>query len=229
MQSEPQVVPGLGLLAWAAQQVSRMIGNHQRNTAVVVLLAAQTADRCIRVEQLMRSNATDREYQPGRDMRNLGVEVFAALCGFLLGRIAIARRSAFENIGDKDRVTRLLDGSQHFVEQLARAPDEGFAATVFLGAGRFADYHPVCGGTANTEHGLRTSRVQRAARAGRYALPQSLEAWRWPRRFVLAALPGFRHLDLFRFVTRHEQVYTQGIKVGAAAIFALRNQVSRMR
>ena len=58
------------------------------------------------------------------------------------------------------------DGRQHFVQQLARAADEGQAGLVFLDAGRFADEHDARFGVAVGEHGGVGELLQRAAFEG---------------------------------------------------------------
>ena len=84
----------------------------------------------------------------------------------LLGqRIAVAGRSAHENVRDVHLFAREADALEQLLEQLARCTDERDALLVLVEARRFADEHQVGIWIAGTEDDLCPSSGQRALRA----------------------------------------------------------------
>src|SRR5690606_24715950 len=88
------------------------------------------------------------------------------------GRIAIVWRPALQYVRNENAVAAQADRAQHFVQQLSRAADEGFATAVLFDTGRLADDHPLSCRVAHTEHRLGATFMQNAAGARRNSLPQ---------------------------------------------------------
>jgi len=112
---EFQIDPGFAFLAGAAQQVSGVIGHDQWQGArpEAMHLAAKAADRRIGLQQILRSDPTDRQDQPWAQQFQLPLQEGAAV-GRLLGPgIAVPRRAALEHVGDIHGLSRMPHGAQH--------------------------------------------------------------------------------------------------------------------
>ena len=118
-----------------------MVSHDQRRLAQLVGRAAQPADRLIRLEQELRRDASHGKDDLWLDEFDLALEVTAALRRFVGLRVAIVRRPALEDVGDKHLVASLAHGPQHFIEQLARATHKRFAAAILFSTRRLADDH----------------------------------------------------------------------------------------
>jgi hypothetical protein len=137
-----------------------------------VYATAQSTHRFVRAKQLLGSDAPDSKNQLWTDELYLSLEMTPAGLCFCNGGVTIVRRPALQNVRDENAVAIQAHGAQHFVQQLAGAADERLPASVFFGAWRLAYDHPVRFRISHAEHGLRSTRVQRATRARCNRLPK---------------------------------------------------------
>ena len=146
-----------------------MVSHDERHPGVAVHPPAQAGDAGIAVEQRLRGEAPHGDDQLGLDQLDLAQQVRRALPYLLRLRVAIARRAAFQDVGDIHVLAALqADRGEHVVEQPPGLPDEGLAQPVFLGAGRLADQQPVGVLIADAQHGLLAGLVEAACSAGRH-------------------------------------------------------------
>jgi hypothetical protein len=80
-------------------------------------------------------------------------------------RVAIVRRSAFEDVADKHLFPVQRDLSEQLVEQLPGLADERQPHPILVSARRLADEHQVGVGISGAEHDRGPRLVQRAADA----------------------------------------------------------------
>ncbi len=124
--------------------------------------ASESPQRHVRAQQVLGRDPPHGQDQPGAHEGNLPHEVGQARCDLVRLRIPVARRTAFEHVGDEDiRLTAQTDRLEHGVQKLPGAAHKGFAATILLGAGGLANDEPVRLWIANAEHALRAARVER--------------------------------------------------------------------
>src|SRR6202034_1198886 len=176
-----QVLPRLALVPGGAQRGGGMIRHDQWcvQLAEVVHPPAQPCERGIGREQVLRRDAPDREDQPRLQQRDLAQQVRQAGGDLLRLRVAVAGLPALEHVGNVDVAAAVeADGGQHFVEQLTGDAHERLAGAVLLGPRGFADYQPVGALRPDTEHALRTRRMQRAASTAHDLVPQPVPARR---------------------------------------------------
>jgi hypothetical protein len=103
-------------------------------------------------------------HQLGLDQLDLPVQV--RLAGFdLLGqRVAIARRTALDDVGDKDLRAFQANTLEQFIEKVACRPHEREALLILVEARGLTDEHDLCIRRAHTGHRLGPSPVQEAPR-----------------------------------------------------------------
>src|SRR5258706_2244997 len=170
---EDEVLPRLGLLRQAAQEVGRVIGDHERRALVAMHPAAQAGEARFGVEQPHRRGLAEGDDEPGLDELDLPVEVGRARGGLLRRGRAIARRAAFHDIGDVDLAPALdADRREHAVEELAGLPDEGFALLVLIRTRSFADEEPRRRFRAHAEYRLLALLAQAAELAHAHGFAQ---------------------------------------------------------
>jgi len=121
---------------------------------------AQAGNRCIGHQQRLGCEAPHDDDDARLQQLDLALKKWRASGDFRGFRIAIARRTALEYVGDVDRLLARAFATQsgcgqHVVEQSSRLANKGLAACVFFRPGRFADEHPGGIATANAEDGLR--------------------------------------------------------------------------
>ena len=96
-----------------------------------------------RLQQTMRSNTADCQYQFWLDQFDLLLQVRLATPDLVCGWITIGRRPALQNIGNKNIGTLIPCREQHFVQQLPGTAYERLTLPVFIRARCFPDYHPL--------------------------------------------------------------------------------------
>ncbi len=112
-----KVRPRFRLILQAAQQVCRMISRNQRNAAMVMQFAAQTADGRIGREQIRSRDFAQRHDQFWLDQFDLPRKLRRAGRRFLRRGVAIAGRAALDDVGDINVFAALQsDCRQHIVE-----------------------------------------------------------------------------------------------------------------
>ncbi len=125
-------------------------------------------------KQRLRRDASDREDERGREQLDLPVEIGTAASRFLGPRVAVSRRPALEHVGDVHLLAPRAERTQHRIEQLARAADEGLSASILFRARRLPDDHPAGVRPTHAEHRLRPAGVQAATCAGRHLRAERL-------------------------------------------------------
>src|SRR5688500_17606409 len=143
-----------------------MIGRDQDRVPVGELPAPDSRDRRVGLEQALRRELAERDDDLRPDRVNLPEQERLALRHFVRLRIAVARRPAFDDVGDVDIFTPEVDGFDDPVQELSGTADERLALDVLIRAGRFADEHQVRIRIPDTEHHLLSpERVQLATTA----------------------------------------------------------------
>ena len=91
----------------------------------------------------------------GADDARLLAQISDAALLLVLLRIAVLRRTAFDDVGDVDVFAAVeVDGVQQLVEELTGSADEGLALYILLLAGTFADEHDASLGIADAENNV---------------------------------------------------------------------------
>ena len=85
-----------------SQQRRRVVGHHQRNTAVIVYLAAEGAESVRRAKEGLSGDASEAEDHFRLQDLKLLPEVWLARIDLLRMRVTVIRRPAFEDVADKD-------------------------------------------------------------------------------------------------------------------------------
>src|SRR6266545_7906965 len=125
-----EVAPCVALAIRRAEEKGRVKCRHHSYAAKLVKAPAQRADGCAGLEQRLRRRTAERDNEARRDGLDLSVEERQALGHLVRLWIAIARRAAFEHVGDVDGVARPPHRLDHAVEELAGGADERLAAAV---------------------------------------------------------------------------------------------------
>ena len=158
-----------------------MIRDDERNplSAVAMYLPAQAPDVGVRIQQVLRRYTPYGQYQLRLDQRNLPSQI-GFTCGHLARQgVAVAWRSAFEDIGNEYLITAQTHRPQHGIQELTGAPHEGFTLPIFVTTRRFSDNHPLGVAVPDAKHGPRTARMQFAACAHRHSGLQLLPVKTW--------------------------------------------------
>lgn len=154
---ETQILPRLRFGNQRAQQIGRVIGDDNRNTFVLMQPATQAAYARIGIEQIPGSGFAKRDDQPGLDQFDLPCKIWLATLRFIIERLAIARWTAFYDVGYKNILTSLqTNGSQHVIQQLAGLPYKRLTKRILLCAWSLAHAKPVCMCVAHAKHSTRT-------------------------------------------------------------------------
>src|SRR6266576_322160 len=120
-----------------------MEGGNQPGTAVLVDTAAQPRDRIERAQQGPRGERTERHDDLRLDDVDLLKQKRLARFDFVLLRIAIAGRAAFDDVGDVHVFTLQIDGFDDLRQQLTGTADKRDALQVLVAAWRLADEHQI--------------------------------------------------------------------------------------
>ena len=133
-----------------------MVGDDQGDAGVAEGEAAppQATDGGGGGEEILGGDASDGDDDPGIDALDLAQQEPFAGQGLGGLRLPVVGGATLEDVGDIDIFPLEINGFEHGVEESPRASDEGLALAVFVGAGRFADEHPVGGGRSDAEYGL---------------------------------------------------------------------------
>ena len=138
----------------------------QLGAAELVDPSAQPRDRILRAKQRLRGERSERHDHLRRDDIDLAKQERFARLDFVRLGVAVAGRTALDDVRDVDLVARQPDGFDDLREQLTGAPHEWNALDVFVSAGRLADEHQVRISVADAENDLAPAeRVQLAAAA----------------------------------------------------------------
>src|SRR3546814_2442501 len=95
------------------------------------------------------------------DEFDLPIEIRATGFGLIALGITIARRPAFDDVGDEHGtacirlLSRTADALQHLIEQLARTSNKRLATRIFVRTRSFTDDHQRSVLRPDAEHGLR--------------------------------------------------------------------------
>jgi len=169
-----ELLHGWHVTARLSQHVGRMKRHDQvRPTRPGVPDAALTRDAETGAEKRFRRRRPEREDDFRSDDRDLAVEILAAIRELFLHRRAIGDASAFvrrgaalDRVRDEDVFAAKIDRGEHLRQKLSGAPDEGFALTIFVLAGSFADDHQVRIRIADPADDFRPRAADDAAPAG---------------------------------------------------------------
>jgi hypothetical protein len=163
LHDEQHVLPYLPLFSerLVTQQVSGVLGGHERDSLKLVPMPSQPSHGLDAPEQAFHSNGTKRYQDDGFNDFDLGAEVRET--GLHLGGAGAAVAAgagghvgtAFEDIRDEDLASLHAHGFDDFCEQLPGLAHERLALQVFIGAGGLADEHDLGFDIADAEDGLR--------------------------------------------------------------------------
>jgi hypothetical protein len=128
--------------------------------------AVHLADREFRVNYFLQGGAAEGQQEEGLDMGNLGDEIRVAGVSFNGKGGAVARRTAFDDVGDEDFLATQAGVKEDIVQKLAGGADEGTALDVFLFAWTFADEHQAGVFGAFTRDGVSPTLPEGALLAG---------------------------------------------------------------
>ena len=137
---------------------------------------AQTADGLVGAQQRLHGNAAHGDDHPGLHQRHLALQKGLAGGQFFGRRVAVARRSAFQRVGDEHLllgwavVSAQAQCGEHAVQQLAGGTDKGLALEVFLLARGFAHHHAMCAPVTQAKHRLAAAFAQTAGPAAGHRL-----------------------------------------------------------
>ena len=132
------------------------------------------------------SDAAEADDDRRIDECDLPLQPFAAALLLRKLRVAVVRRTAFDNVGDVDLGAVQINHLEHVVEQLSGRADKRHALAVLLLTRAFANEHDACVFCTVSEH----EAVPRLAEAAAMAL----------RARLLELFPGFIHPLLLLFV-----------------------------
>src|SRR5215212_1157713 len=124
------IFPGGALPGGIAKQSGGMIGHDQRHAIVTVYLAAQLADRELRLQKSLRREGPQRQDDFGLDELDLANQIGRAGDDLVGHRIAVPRRTMLEDICDEDVLALEVDRPENLVDQLARLTHERLALLV---------------------------------------------------------------------------------------------------
>src|SRR4051794_17938535 len=142
-----EVIPrfALGVLVIRPEQVRGVVGDHHRNVAPLVPVAAEPGDAFLRAEQRLCGRTAEGADRLGLEHHQLAEEELATDLHFLgLGR-AVLRRPAFNDVADV--YVRAFEGNaffargalDHLCQKLAGPADERDPLLVLIGTRAFAD------------------------------------------------------------------------------------------
>src|SRR3569833_2779655 len=172
-----QVLPRLALIRRRAQEIGRMIRHYERSIQLteIVHFSAQSAERQIRTQQVLRRDTAHRQHQPGLQQCNLAHQVWQAGSDLLRLGIPVVGRPALQDIGDIDVGLSIeVDRPQHRVQQVSRPAHERLTSAVLFGTGSLADPHPMGSLRPYAYYALRAGLVEAARGAARELSAQSL-------------------------------------------------------
>jgi hypothetical protein len=147
-----------------AQQVRRVIGDHERRVFIGMPSAAQFAHRPAKAEQAFHRGRAKRDQDPGPNDFDLRSEIRQTGLHLLRRGRAIAGTpqrhvwSALQNIRDVNIGAGEAHRLDDLCQQLSGASDERFAARIFIRARRFSDEHEIGVCVAHAENSLRAAR-----------------------------------------------------------------------
>ena len=137
---------------------------------ILVHATTQAGNRGLACQQAHRGDPAERDDQFRLYQLDLALQVRLACQRFFRLGVAVARRPAFDDVGDVDiRATPQLDRRQHAVEELPGLSHERLALRVLVRTGAFAHEEPARPLVADAEYGARALRMQLAIRAPRHA------------------------------------------------------------
>src|SRR5262249_42461 len=97
---ELDIFPGGSLPSRVPKKSRGGIRHDERHTVILVHRAAQFTDRCLRVQQRLRGKCPERENHFWLDQLDLSNQIGTARGNLIGQRIAVARRSVFQNVAD---------------------------------------------------------------------------------------------------------------------------------
>jgi len=118
-----------------------MKGDSDRNALKREGAAAQPRNRLIQVEEAVGGGAPDAEDEVRPEDFNLSAEVADAGVALGLGRLAIVRWAALDDVSDiAVGLARESNCGEHLVEEIAGSSHKGQSLAVFFRAGAFSDH-----------------------------------------------------------------------------------------
>ena len=161
MEGLLEIFPGfaLGFLIVGAEQVGRVVGDHQRNIVPLMPLATKLRDSVLAAQERLCCRGTERADGFWFDGGSLAEEELAADLHFVGFGSSVLRRAAFHHVADVDIGSLERDtffgGSafDHLSEQLTSTPDERYALGIFIGTWTFTAKTSPCFGRAASAAG----------------------------------------------------------------------------
>src|SRR5215831_18466906 len=113
---ELDIFPGGSLPPRVPQESGGVICHDERHTVILVHRAAQFTDRCLRVQQRLRGECSERENHFWFNQLDLSNQIRTARGNLIRQRIAVAWRPVFQNVADVHLLARQIDRREDFCE-----------------------------------------------------------------------------------------------------------------
>ncbi len=125
-----------------------------------------SGDAEIGLDEPLGRDPSEADDDVGADDAYLRAQMLDAGVSLLGQRITVARRTAFENIGNINVVTRNADRKQLAVKQLSRGTDKRDSRRILSFPGRLSDEHQTGIGRSRAEHQIGSGRAKRTSLTG---------------------------------------------------------------
>src|SRR5579883_1650129 len=135
-----------------------MIGHYYLNAEKIEYLTAHFTERFVRLQQVRTSDPSQTQNDLRLNKRYLFPEIRLTCFNLVRLRIAIVRRTRFQNIGDVDILALKLDRFEHLRKQLPRTSDKWNPLLIFISTGCLTNDHQFCIRITNTEYEFLTQR-----------------------------------------------------------------------
>ena len=135
-----EVIKRSRFVVWVAQQRGRVERCHHQHAVFFKEYAVLLGDLHIRFNEFHRSDSSEADDDFRTNEGNLIAQPFDAQILFLLQRVTILGRPAFDNVGNINiGVPVKVNSGQHLIEQLPTPADERFALQIFIFTRPLAD------------------------------------------------------------------------------------------
>lgn len=132
------IVPDIFLGIRITQQVCGVVGGNDFAYAlVVVYLLAEFADANVAVQHRLGRDEAQAADEPGPNDGELPFEEAFAVDDLVGQRLAVAWRTALDDVTDVDFFPRQFAGGDDLIEELPRCTNEGLACFIFVSPGSF--------------------------------------------------------------------------------------------
>src|SRR5687768_8732542 len=120
-----------------------MKGRHHLHAEIILKIAAHARDRCLDLQQIVRSCGSQDDDHFWLDHCDLAQNEGSALCRLIWLGLAISGRAAAIDVTNANLLARHPNALDYLRQKLARTPDERKALLIFICTRGFADKHQV--------------------------------------------------------------------------------------